>query len=151
MTAAQALAFVERHGVVLEAAQRGAIASLAEAVAGEPIRGSWWSHPAGHAIFAATRAVRASPDVLVCRLVQGKVTFVHRRLWPALARLAPRLPATDLAQLCDAHAPSGAHRVEHIPFPDWLPAEVAAAATSLSEADAERLLAACIPAWTVAS
>jgi hypothetical protein len=35
------LAFVEKHGVVMESG-RGPVPSLAEAIAGEPIRGSWW-------------------------------------------------------------------------------------------------------------
>ncbi len=37
----EGLAFVKRHGVVLHAA-RGPVPSLAEAIAGGPIRGSWW-------------------------------------------------------------------------------------------------------------
>ena len=49
MSAADALAFVERHGIVLESARHAAIPSLAEAIAGEPIRGSWWAHPKGRA------------------------------------------------------------------------------------------------------
>ena len=61
MTLREATAFIRKHGVVLEAA-RGPVPSLAEAVAGGPIRGSWWSHPKGRAIFALTRAVRASDD-----------------------------------------------------------------------------------------
>ncbi|MFI4945383.1 MAG: hypothetical protein ACHP85_19090, partial [Burkholderiales bacterium] len=82
MSPKQALAFVKKHGVVLQAA-RGPVPSLAEAVAGEPFRGSWWGHPKGQAIFRAAEAVADSPDVLVCKLIDGKVTFVHRRLWPA--------------------------------------------------------------------
>ena len=91
MSPKQALAFVKKHGVVLQAA-RGPVPSLAEAVAGEPIRGSWWGHPKGQAIFLAAEAIGESPDVLVCKLVEGKVTYVHRRLWPALVRLASSLP-----------------------------------------------------------
>jgi hypothetical protein len=72
MTSRQALAFIRKHGVVLEAAQ-GPAPSLAEAIAGEPVRGNWWSHPKSHAIFAVTRAIRDSDDVLVCRLIKGKV------------------------------------------------------------------------------
>ena len=98
MTAKEAVAFVEARGVVLESA-RGAVGSLAEAVAGEPIRGSWWAHPRAHDIFLCTRAIRQSADVLVCRLVGGKVTYVHRRLWPALARLAARFRAERLAAI----------------------------------------------------
>ena len=83
MTARGAVAFVRRHGIVLQAA-RGPVPSLAEAVAGGPIRGSWWGHPQGQAIFAAAEAASEHADVLVCKLVEGKVTYVHRRLWPAL-------------------------------------------------------------------
>ncbi len=39
-----------------------------------------WSHPRSLEIYAATRVVRDSPDVLVCRLLAGKATFVHWRL-----------------------------------------------------------------------
>jgi hypothetical protein len=44
MTPKQAIAFVKANGVVLESG-RGAVPSLAEAIAGAPIRGSWWAHP----------------------------------------------------------------------------------------------------------
>ena len=87
MTTDQALAFVREHGVVLEAAH-GPVPSLTEAIAGGPVPGSWWSHPKSQEIFAVTRAIRDRDDVLVCRLIKGKVTFVHRRLWPALVRAA---------------------------------------------------------------
>ena len=90
MTLRQALAFIRKHGVVLEAAQ-GPVPSVAEAIAGGPVRGSWWAHPNGHEIFAVTRAIRDSDEVLVCRLIKGNITFVHRRLWPALVRAAGRL------------------------------------------------------------
>lgn len=79
--------FVEKHGVVLEGG-RGPRLSLAEAVAGERINGSWWRHKKARAIFRATRAVRDCNEVLVCRLAGGKITYVHRRLWPAIVRLA---------------------------------------------------------------
>jgi hypothetical protein len=62
--------------------------SVATLVAGEPVRGSWWAHPRSHAIFAAVRALEAHPDALAVPLVAGKVTFVHRALWPALLAVA---------------------------------------------------------------
>src|SRR5438128_8616568 len=106
MTPRQALAFVKRHGIVLQAA-RGPVPNLAEAIAGGPIRGSWWAHPKANAIFLCSRAIRASADVLVCRLVGGKTTCVHRRLWPALVRLAGRFTANQLAAIEEVHTPSG--------------------------------------------
>src|SRR5437867_2213126 len=115
MTSRAALAFVRRHGVVLEGA-RGPVPNLAETVAGKPIRGSWWGHPKGHEIFLLTRAVRASRDVLVCRLVGHKVTYVHRRLWPAVVRLARAFPQDDLAALQEIHTPRGRHELRVVPF-----------------------------------
>ena len=132
MTARAALAFIRKHGVVLESA-RGPVPSLAQVIAGEPVRGSWWSHPKSREIFAVTRAVRDSDDVLVCRLIDGKITFVHRRLWPALVRVADRLPSVRLSQLREVHTRSGRHVTTEVPFPDWVPSNVRAVARSLSE------------------
>src|ERR1700675_867668 len=110
------LRFVETHGVVLEAGP-GVRPNVVEAIAGKPIRGSWWGHKKGRAIFRATRTVRDCDQVLVCRLVSGKITYVHRRLCPAIVRLANSLDKKTLAALREEHTPSGAHRVRTIPFP----------------------------------
>ena len=136
MTPARALAFIKRHGIVCEAVRRGAIASFADAIAGEPLTGTWWSHPKGKAIFALTRTVRDLPQVLVCRLVDDKMTFVHERLWPALVRMADRFPPQRLARVTEVHSASGKHVLEEMPFPDWVPAKSAAAAKRLSERQA---------------
>lgn len=135
MTPHQALAFVREHGVVLESAA-GPVPSLAEVVAGAPIRGNWWAHPRSHEIFAATRAVRDSDDVLVCRLVDGKITYVHRRLWAPLVRAAKRFPRKRLAQVHEVHTASGRHITKEVAFPKWVPREVSAEAARLSEEDA---------------
>jgi len=135
----QALAFVRKHGIVLQAA-RGPVPSLAEAVARGPIRGSWWAHPKGQEIFLAADAVSDSPDVLVCKLVDGKITFVHRRLWPALVRLAGRFPRARLAKVWNEHTATGAHRSRRMAFPRWVPAEVAGEAERLPLGVAEQQL-----------
>jgi len=109
------------------------VPSLAQAVAGEPIRGSWWAHPLGHEIFRITRAVRDSDEVLVCRLVDGKITYVHRRLWPALVRVAKRVPRKRLAQVREIHTASGRHVTKEVPFPKWVGEEVSCKASRLSE------------------
>jgi hypothetical protein len=135
----EALAFVEKHGVVLQAA-RGPVPSLAEAVAGGPIRGSWWGHPRGREIFLAAEAVVESGDVLVCKLVEGKVTYVHRRLWPALVRLASRFGRARLAKVWSEHTASGRHQPHRLAFPRWVPPEVVRAAGRLSVTEAEAQL-----------
>ena len=83
-----------------------------------------------------TRAIRDRDDVLVCRLVMGKVTLVHRRLWPALVRMAHRFPAERLAQIREVHTSTGGHVTEETPFPDWVPADVREAGRRLSERSA---------------
>jgi hypothetical protein len=58
--------------------------SLTTIVAGAPVKGSWWGHSHGGEIFATATALEDHADVLVAKLLDAKVTFVHRRLWPAL-------------------------------------------------------------------
>src|SRR6478736_240953 len=77
------LEWLREQGMVLQSA-RGPVPNVTEYVAGEPIRGSWWGHPAGHEIFAVLTHLMSSPDVVATRLINGKITLVHRRLWPAL-------------------------------------------------------------------
>ena len=139
MSPKEGLAFVKRHGVVLQAA-RGPVPSLAEAIAGGPIRGSWWGHPKGHEIFRVAEAICESGEVLVCKLVEGKVTYVHRRLWPALVRLASRFPKARLAKVWNEHTRTGAHRSRVSAFPDWVPRDVMDKAERLSETEAEHIL-----------
>ena len=124
---------------MLESA-RGRVPNLAEIVVGRRIQGSWWGHPQGKEIFWLTRAVREAPDVLVCRLVDGKITYVHRRLWPALLRLAPRFARRHLAAVREVHAAQGRHEVRMVPFPRWAPASIRRAARRLSAEKAEAAL-----------
>ena len=135
MTAAEALAFIEERGLVLVSA-KGPVPRLTEVIAGEPIKGSWWGHPKGQQIFAILETVTDSEDVLVCRLLKGKITLVHRRLWPALVRVADRFPPDQIAQVRQEHTASGRHVNKEVPFPRWVPAAVLKQAKSMSEADA---------------
>src|SRR5258708_28388606 len=97
-TAEEALAFVRQHGVVLASA-KGAAPRLTEAIVGEDIRGSWWAHPKSHNIYSILGAVTDSDQVLVCRLVGGKITLVHRRLWASPFLLPQRLVPRQLSQI----------------------------------------------------
>jgi hypothetical protein len=135
MTSNQAIRFVKNHGIVLESA-RGSVPNLAETITGKRMRGSWWAHPKRQEIFLLTRAVRASEDILVCRVVRGKITYVHRRLWPALVRLAKQLDGTRLGRIREIHAPRGEHDVQTIPYPRRVPAEVKFLARNMSDKQA---------------
>ena len=140
MSPREAIAFVRRHGVVLQAA-RGPVPSLAEAIAGGPIRGSWWAHAKGRIIFRAAQGVCESPEVLVCKLIDDKITYIHRRLWPALVKLAPRFRKAQLAKVWNEHTESGAHASRRTPFPEWVPPEIMKEAEALATTEAEQLLA----------
>jgi len=142
LTVAEALEFVRSNGVVLESGS-GPVPTLAAFVAGAPIGGSWWAHAAGREIFALTRAVRESPDVLVCRIVGGKVTYVHRRLWPALVCVARDFPRQRLARIRERHSESGRHVVEAEAYPRWISGALSRAARKL---DPDAALAA-LGAW----
>lgn len=61
--------------------------SVVSIVAGGPISGSWWGHPAGQLIYQVSESLDADPDLLVLKLWREKMTLVHRLLWPALARI----------------------------------------------------------------
>lgn len=142
-TARQALAFLRRNGVLLVSG-RGAVPTLVEYIAGEPIRGSWWGHPASAAIFRVLNAVAASPDVRMLRLVQGKVTLVHRNIWPALVRLAKHFPREALDAVTQEHTPAGKHRTVRAPFPRWVPKEIRDEGRRIAEGAAWALLPAVL-------
>jgi hypothetical protein len=131
----EALNFVKHHGAVLESA-KGSIPSLAEAIAGEPIRGSWWGHPKGNQIYMLLNEVCDSPDIVRCRLHDSKITLVHRRLWPALVKMAGGFAAARLSAVREEHTATGAHRMTTVKFPDWVPADVRAAAKRISVTEA---------------
>src|SRR5258708_20142421 len=102
MNADAAMSFVRQHGMVLVSA-KGPAPRLTEAIAGEPIKGSWWAHPKSHQIFAILQQLDDSPDILVCRFLGGRVTYIHRRLWPAIVKLSGHFPAHHLPHIPPQH------------------------------------------------
>lgn len=78
----EVLEALRRFGVLLESDAK--LPSVASLVAGGPVRGSWWGHPKGREIFLVADQLTDHPDVIATKLVSGKVTFVHRRVWPAV-------------------------------------------------------------------
>ena len=65
-----------------------------------------------HEIF---RTVEALPDdqVIATKLVGGKVTFIHRRLWPDLLAVATG------EREYEVHTESGRHEKRYEPWPSW--------------------------------
>ena len=135
LDAAAALQFVRERGVVLALAN-GNAPRLVDAILGERITGNWWSHPRGSAIFNVLTEVSACDEVLVCRLIEGKITLVHLRLWPALVRVAGRFEAAHLACVREEHQANGRHTTRELPFPDWVPPDVKDQSMRLTEDEA---------------
>ncbi len=135
MTPEEALEFVAIHGIVLESA-KGPVPNLADTVAGERIQGGYWGHPMGDEIFVLTRTIRSSEEILVCRLVEGKVTYVHQRLWPAVFRLQANFGKESLGAIQEIHDSAGKHQVNVTPFPDWVPVNAKEKAKRLTISEA---------------
>lgn len=80
-----ALQTLRRLGLLLETDAR--LPSVASLIAGEPISGSWWAHARAHEIFAVLEQFADHRDVLFTKLISGKVTLLHRKLWPEVFAL----------------------------------------------------------------
>ena len=77
---------LRRHGLLLK--QDRALPNVVGLVTGEVLSGSWWSHPRAQEIFAVLHELVERAEVLETKLIGGKVTFVHERLWPAWLAVA---------------------------------------------------------------
>jgi hypothetical protein len=81
----RALGELERFGLLLFSDP--ALPSLVGLIVGEPLRRSWWGHPQGGVIYRAMNELAEDPRVLSTKLIAGKVTYVHPRLWGAVYAL----------------------------------------------------------------
>jgi hypothetical protein len=144
MTARRAIAFVRKHGLVLQQAHVREVPVLVDYIAGSTIRGSWWGHPKGQQIFRVLNEVHDSGDVVALRLIEGKLTLAHRTAWPALVALAGELGRARLAAVRESHTPSGRHETTSIPFPEWVPRDVLAEARTIDMKKARAICAAAL-------
>ena len=89
---------------------------------GEPIRGSWWAHPLSNDVYAISQQLQHCGDVMLTKLVSGKETYLHRRLWPqmlaiGIAREAWQLDglSTTAATLLAEVERCGSARLDQVP------------------------------------
>ena len=73
---------IEATGFLL--ASDAKLPSACSLITGQPLVGSWWSHPQAQIIFAVNERLDDNKDILIAKLISGKVTFVHRQLWSHL-------------------------------------------------------------------
>ena len=76
--------------------------SVVALITGEPLKSSWWSHPMAQIIFAVNERLEDHKDVLITKLVAGKVTFVHRKLWPELISIGMARESWQVKNLSDS-------------------------------------------------
>jgi len=75
------------------------IPDVCRLVTGKPSKGSWWSNPSAHQIFAVNEALADHADVTLTKLVSNKVTFIHRSLWHRLFAVATERGEWQLSKL----------------------------------------------------
>lgn len=74
-----ALQTLKRVGFLMET--DACLPSVSGLIAGEVVSGSWWSHEAAQRIFSTLGQLEDHRDVIFTKLISGKVTLVHRKLW----------------------------------------------------------------------
>lgn len=77
---------LEKFGLLLVSDQD--FPSVGQTITQKQRKGSWWSYPEAHTIFAVNNMLEDHPDVLIMKLISGKVTFVHRELWARIYSIA---------------------------------------------------------------
>ena len=150
MTPRAAMDFIRYHGVVVESA-KGLEPSFAAHVAGERISGSWWGHPKGHEIYELTQKVHDSRAVLTCTLAKGRITFIHRRLWPSFVKLASHFVEGAFDKVREVHTESGRHQRRDIAFPEWVDEHTRSVAASLANAQARDAIGVWLDRYGVAN
>jgi hypothetical protein len=83
---ASAIERLDEWGLVLDSDPK--LPSLPSLVVERTVRGSWWADPEVHLIHRLGSRFTQHEDVLHVVLVSGKLTCVHRRLWPAFLAVA---------------------------------------------------------------
>ena len=90
---------LEKWGLLLESDPK--LPSVCSITSGEPMKGSWWSHPVAQTIFQVNERLDDHPDVLIAKLLAGKVTLIHRQFWPALLAVATSKEPWQMRNLPD--------------------------------------------------
>ena len=92
----------KEHGLLLQTDAN--LPNVCVLITGAPVRGSWWAHSRSHEIFRVNCELAAHPDVLVSKLISGKITYIHRALWPAVIAIGHARESWQTAHLShDAH------------------------------------------------
>jgi hypothetical protein len=77
---------LQEWGLMLASDQ--ALPSLPSLVVERHVAGSWWADPEANLIYQSARRLAGHPDVVYVVLVSAKLTYLHKRLAPALLAVA---------------------------------------------------------------
>ena len=88
---------LQANGFLLESDPK--LPSVCSLITGSPLRGSWWSDPQAQTIFQVNELLEDHEDVLITKLVSGKVTFVHRKIWAEVVTIGRSKESWQLKNL----------------------------------------------------
>jgi hypothetical protein len=91
---------LDRLGLLLQ--HDAELASATTLLAGAAIAGSWWGHPLGKQLYEWLSEFEHGAGALSLKLVNGKVTYVAARLWPAVLALVAKGAAERVKGLTSA-------------------------------------------------
>jgi hypothetical protein len=73
-------------GILIESDSH--LPSVTRIIVGQRLHTSWWAHPRANLIYNVLNRVHDNQDILTVRLVGGKLTLIHKKLWPAVFAVA---------------------------------------------------------------
>jgi hypothetical protein len=72
----------KKHGLLLLSDPE--LPSLVTLIAGEPVKGTWWGHAKGNLMYNLSQELEDDSEILVIKLINKKITYIHKRHWNAL-------------------------------------------------------------------
>jgi len=90
---------LKHYGLLLESDKF--LPSIVGIVSGEKISGSWWGHKKMYEIFNTLHELSEEEDVLLTKLISGKITFIHKSLWLEFLTVANSNEPWQLKNLSD--------------------------------------------------
>lgn len=73
--------------------------NIVSKIVGDKIKGSWWGHPLANPIYNGLGWLEQNRNVLSLKLIDGKVTYVHESLFPALYSIVSEVRDWQLQKL----------------------------------------------------
>lgn len=128
---------LSRHGLLL--LSDPTLPSLVATIAGEPVSGTWWSHPQGNLMFNISNELADDHEILAVKFINKKITYLDSRHWDAFFAIAmsqaewqlKRLPP-DSKRLYDKILENKELRADDTSFKKS-PAEIGKIASKLEE------------------